>query len=632
MCGICGILQNPQQQDDPQSRQEIVQAMMQRLVHRGPDGEGLAEGRGFTIGHRRLAIIDIEHGAQPMWSQDHRYVLSFNGEIYNYLELRQQLIQDGKTFRTSSDTEVLLEALIDRGCDALNDLNGMFAFAFLDTHTGKWLLARDCFGIKPLYLAPIEGQLLFASEIKALLVHPALAAEVNWRAMQHYLTFQFFLHGESLFKHVISLEPGCLVEGQGGKILTQRRYWDCNYEVDTHHTDAYFEDQLLQLLGDSARLQIRSDVPLGAYLSGGVDSSTVSALAGDHLGRSIPLFHGRFEEGPTYDESRYARELADHIKGNYLEVVPTAEQFVEAMPKLIYHMDEPVAGPGLFPQYCTSKLASQHVKVVLGGQGGDEIFGGYARYLIGYLEQALKGAICQTQEEGSHIVTLQSIIPNLPTLQQYFPLMRHFWGDGLFGEMGDRYFRLIDRTPDIAALLQPDCLDRYKTEEVYEDYRKLFTHADTLSYLNKMMHFDQKTLLPALLQVEDRVSMAVSIEARVPLLDKRIVDLVTSMPPAMKFQGGHLKHILKKVMGNLLPKSIMTRQDKMGFPVPLKQWMAGGPVRNFIGDTLLGKKCRQRGIFNPDALEKLIDRESAFGRQLWGALCLELWHQQFIDK
>jgi len=635
MCGICGIFSNAHPPAEAGSALPetdcIIRDMMGLLAHRGPDDEGYCSGTGYAFGHRRLAIIDIEHGAQPMASADGRYCIVFNGEIYNYLELRRRLMQGGVDFRTASDTEVLLQVLIHEGVSALDQLNGMFAFAFIDRETGEWLLARDPFGIKPLYYTVLDGEVVFASEIKALLAHPGVEAAADWKAMQHYLTFQYCLHGETLFDGIAALEPGFYLKGKAGEITRTVRYWDTNYHIDEHHTEDYFKDRLLWLLRDSTRLQIRSDVPVGGYLSGGIDSSVVASMAAEHLGGALPVFHGRFAEGAAYDESAYAKAMAETIRAEYHDIVPTANEFADLLPDLIYALDEPVAGPGLFPQHIVSRLAAEHVKVVLGGQGGDEIFGGYARYLIGYLEQALKGAIFETQEEGKHIVTLSSIIPNLPVLQQYRPLMQHFWRDGLFEEMDARYFRLIDRSPDIETLLTGDAFARFNREEVFADFQRVFNHPDTVSYVSKMTHFDQKTLLPALLQVEDRMSMAVSLESRAPLLDTRIVDTVTSMPPPMKFRGGTTKYIFKETIAGLLPASICDRKDKMGFPVPLSEWMATGPVCDFVHDVLLSKACSERGLFSTAALERLMKREARFGRQLWGALCLELWHQRFID-
>lgn len=631
MCGISGIF--GQAANDERGR-ALVSAMSEKLTHRGPDDSGFAYGKNFALAHRRLSIIDIDHGHQPMFSEDGRYVLVYNGELYNFIELRQKLIRSGVHFTTFSDTEVVLKALISEGEAALPQFNGMFAFAFLDIHRGDWILARDPFGIKPLYISSSADRVLFASEIKALLCDPTLGAEADWHGVEQYLTFQFCLGEQTMFQNVKRIEPGCAVVGNGGQLQRVKRYWDTNYHIDESHQEAYFADKLRVLLEDSVHLQTRSDVPVGAYLSGGLDSSVVATLASQYVDGPMRLFHGRFTEGSQYDESQYARAAAATITESDLHITePTAAQFVEDLPRLIYALDEPVAGPGLFPQYRVSRLAAKHVKVVLGGQGGDEVFGGYARYLVGYLEQALKGAIFETQEEGRHLVSLASIVPNLPLLRNYRPLMQTFWRDGLFEDMDRRYFRLIDRSPDLAQMLTEDALTHYDEHLVFAKFQRVFNHPDTRSFFNKMTHFDQKSFLPALLQVEDRVSMAVSLESRVPLLDTRIVDLVTRMPPSIKFNGGQVKHIFKRAVATVVPDSILHRKDKMGFPVPFSDWLEKkGVVHDFAGDVLLSQRSRERGLFRPAVLERLIQGEGQFGRQLWGALCLELWYQTFIDR
>jgi asparagine synthase (glutamine-hydrolysing) len=629
MCGIAGILSANRPLDD---RQPVLEAMLQRIAHRGPDGDGRMHIPGQALlGHRRLAIIDPEHGKQPMRSPDGRFTLVFNGEIYNYLELRQSLVQRGVHFDTFSDTEVLLRLLIDEGAAAIDRLNGMFAFVFHDRASNDWIAARDAFGVKPLYFARLQDEFVFASEIKALLVHPDISARRDDIGLEQYLTFQFCLEERTLFAGVNKLQPGFLLKGHGADVVEQRCYWDTNYQIDHYHTEEYFIDRLRSLLEDSVRLQVRSDVPLGGYLSGGIDSSVVSTLAAQHLDAPLPMFHGRFAEGPEYDESIHARAVAEGVGGVYRETVPTAAQFVDDLPTLIHALDEPVAGPGLFPQYRVSRLARQEVKVVLGGQGGDEIFGGYARYLVGYLEQALKGAIFETNEEGRHLVTLASIIDQLPMLKTYRPLLSQFFSRGLFEDMDARYFLLIDRSQGIKDALSPELLATFDRGRLFASFQRVFNDPDTASYINKMTHFDQKTLLPALLQVEDRVSMAVSLESRVPLLDTRIVDLVTTMPPPLKFQGGRPKHILKKAVRALLPSSVLERKDKMGFPVPLREWMQAGPVRDFVGDVLLGRASLERGVYRRETLEGMLGRQGVGGRELWGALSLELWHQDFID-
>ncbi len=629
MCGIAGILSGGRSLVD---RQSVLDEMLSRLAHRGPDGEGKVHRPSMALlGHRRLAVIDIEHGQQPICSPDGRYTLTYNGEIYNYLELRQALVRSGVHFVTFSDTEVLFHLLVREGTEAVRRLNGMFAFVFHDRQDNTWIAARDPFGIKPFYFANLPDEFVFASEIKALFAHPDIRPCRDEVGLQQYLTFQFCLEDRTLFAGVRKLQPGFLLRGHGARIIEQVCYWDTNYQIDSYHTEEFFVDRLRALLEDSVRLQVRSDVPLGGYLSGGIDSSVVCTLAARHLEAPFPMFHGRFDEGPEYDESVHARAVAAAVAGAYYEVVPTAANFADELPGLIYALDEPLAGPGLFPQYLVSKLAREHVTVVLGGQGGDEVFGGYARYLVGYLEQALKGAIFETNDEGRHLVTLESIIPQLPMLKQYGPLLSQFLSRGLFDAMDARYFHLIDRSQDLAHLLTSDTLAAFDRPRLFNDFQRVFNHPDTRSYINKMTHFDQKTLLPALLHVEDRVSMAVSLESRVPLLDTRIVDLVTTMPPPLKFQGGHPKHIFKRAIRNLLPGSVVDRKDKMGFPVPLKEWMRGGRVREFVTETLLSRRSRERGIYRPQALEAMLNHQGVGGRQLWGALCLELWHQKFID-
>lgn len=626
MCGIVGILHKA-----PVPINEVLlKSMGDTLHHRGPDDEGAFVDDRIGFYHKRLSIIDLASGHQPMTDGD--YTIVFNGEIYNYIELRQELVQKGYRFQTHSDTEVILKMYRAYGDRMVSRLNGMFAFLLYDKARQYLLAARDHFGIKPLYVYEDEGKWIFASEIKAILVHPDVTAEVNADALNEYLTFQFLLKDRTLFQHIRKLLPGYylsidLQTGEGR--LTQ--YWAPNFEVDHYHTQEYFIYELQRLLEDTVKMQLRSDVPLGAYLSGGMDSSIVSILAARHLPGYLKTFTGAFREGAEYDETSYAEIVADRCRAEMFRIYPTDVDFVERLPQLIYYLDEPVAGPGLFPQYMVSKLAADNVTVVLGGQGGDEIFGGYTRYFVAYLEQALKGAIYGTNDEGEHVVSLKSIIPNLGCLQQYVPMMRQFWQRDMFEDMDRRYFHLIDRSESALELYTEDFRQQYDRGKVFDAFQETFNHPSTLSYYNKMTHFDMFGSLPGLLQVEDRVSMAVSIESRVPLLDRRIVDLVTSMPVAMKFRGGEMKYILKRAARNILPKDILNRKDKMGFPVPLHLWAKNGAAA-FIREVLLSKTCRERGIFDMERMKRLIEGERPFGRTLWGALSLELWFRTFIDQ
>jgi asparagine synthase (glutamine-hydrolysing) len=628
MCGIAGLAQR-----DPghAADREAVFAMMAALNHRGPDDQGAYFDGPVGLGHTRLSIIDLDAGRQPMANEDRSVWLVFNGEIYNYIELRQSLLRH-HTFRTHSDTEVLLHLYEELGERCLERLNGMFAFVIWDARRQRLFAARDRMGIKPFYWHLNDERFSFASEPKALMAGGLVEPEVDRRGLEEYLTFQFCLGERTLLKNIRRLEPG--------HYLTFRpfcddepsviRYWDFNYELDTHHTEEYFIEQIQFLLQDAVRLQLRSDVPVGAHLSGGIDSSTVVCLAAEQYGDKFHTFTGAFREGSDYDETRYARAVAGHVNAIHHEVWPTAEDFSEAMPRLVYMMDEPAAGPGLFPQYFVSKLAREKVKVVLGGQGGDEIFGGYARYLVAYLEQCLKGAIYGTQEEGKYIVDWDSIMPNLSLLRQYRPMLQDFWREGLFEDMDRRYFRLVCRIDDAEDLITPEAFNSDSRARVFAAFQQVFNDPATKSYFNKMTNFDLKTLLPALLQVEDRTSMSVSLESRVPLLDHRIADLVTRIPPTIRFKGGDTKRVFRDAVKHLLPEAVFNRRDKMGFPVPLADWFRG-PLRDFLCDTLLSERARQRGLYRMETVENLILKEQKFGRQLWGLLNLEMWFRTFID-
>ena len=485
--------------------------MSDLIAHRGPDGSGIwnhpREHVGFA--HRRLTIIDLDTGEQPMTDLSGNWI-TYNGEVYNYLELRREL---GGKFRTTSDTEVVLRAYEHWGAAALDHFKGMFAFALWDEREQTLFCARDRFGIKPFYYAVVGRVLYFASEIKALLPFlPGIQTDLD--ALKDYLSFQFCLGGKTLFQGVRELPPGHYLRVRDGN-LELRRYWEVFYEPDFELSAETFTARTRELIESSVSLHLRADVPVGAYVSGGFDSSAVAALASREE-EGLAAFTGAFpRDGEAYDESRYARDLAAE-RGLTLHEIPIGEQdFLESIERVVYHLDHPVAGPGSFPQFVVSAHAAQHRKVVLGGQGGDEIFGGYARYLIAYFEQCIKGAIDGTMHAGKFVVTYESIIPNLTALQAYKPLLKEFWQDGLFDDLDRRYFRLVNGANHLGDEVRWDLLGDYSP---FESFRDVFhgSNVSKESYFDSMTHFDFKTLLPALLQVEDRVSMAHGLESRVP--------------------------------------------------------------------------------------------------------------------
>lgn len=631
MCGIFGFLGSSRSNRD--SVGDAVATGLDVIRHRGPDGRSqwISANGQVGLGHVRLSIIDIETGTQPMHSESGRYTIIFNGEIYNYIELRDEL-GGLSTFCTASDTEVILRAFERWGTDCVTRLRGMFAFAIWDAQEGKLFLARDRFGIKPLYWAKTKSGLYFASEMKAL--KPFLdQVQVSRAALSDYFTFQFCLGEKTLLDGVWQMPAAHFAMLSPGQVPEPKKYWEVHYNIDYDHNEKWFAEKLKYLLADSVNVHMRADVEVGSYVSGGVDSSLIAAL-----GREVrpegrfQAFNGRFTDSADFDESHYARALAD-AEGMQLHVADISEQdFVDNISKVIWHLDQPTAGPGSFPQYMVSKLVKNHVKVVLGGQGGDEIFGGYARYLVAYFEQCIKGAIDGTLHNGNYVVTYESIIPNLETLRQYKPMLKEFWAAGVFEERDRRYWRLVNRANTFAGALSADAID---SEATFKEFGQIFwgSNVGKESYFDSMTHFDFKTLLPALLQVEDRMSMAHGVESRVPFLDHPLIEFAATVPADIKFKNGELKRLLKTVFHDRLPPAIRDRKDKMGFPVPLTLWLRqGGKAAEFVKDVFSSRAARERSyLAHPVDMDQVLSGQSVYSRNLWALLSLELWHQQFID-
>jgi asparagine synthase (glutamine-hydrolysing) len=508
----------------------------------------------------------------------------------------------------------------------------MFAFFIYDQRRNRGFLARDHFGIKPLYHHFGRDVIAFASEPKALLVHPEIEARLDTERVGDYLSFQHCLDEGTLFQGIRKVLPGhsMTIDLKDG-LSRDRIFWEPNYVVDPSVTEEDAIEYVDALVQDAVRIQLRSDVPVGAYLSGGLDSSLITAMASQQAGGDFEAFHGRFAEAPRYDESRYADIVAERTGADLHKVVPSAERFANRLPSMIHFMDEPAAGPGLFPQFEVSELASIRVRVVLGGQGGDEIFCGYTRYLVAYLEQALKTAIFQTSSPDTRDLQLSNIMASMPQLQEYVPMMRRFWKNGLFEDTDRRYFRLIDRTEGASHLYTEGFLREVDHESTFARFQEVFNHPATESYIAKMRNFDRVAFMPALLHVEDRVSMAHSLESRVPLLDYRIADYVDRLKPGIIFREGRHKHLLREVAARHLPWEVVLRRDKMGFPVPLDLWLKKGVVRDFVRDVFASRRCRERGVIDTKAVEAHFDKAQPFSRALWGVLNLELWHQIFID-
>lgn len=629
MCGIAGFLSLNCAEIERSSR--FLTVLGDLISHRGPDGYGtwISQSRTVGLAHRRLAIIDLsEQAAQPMTGHGD-LTITYNGEIYNYRELKKDAEAKGIGFSSQSDTETILSSYAQYGVAAASHLRGMFAYALWDERKKRLVLSRDRFGIKPLYYAVVDNLFVFASEAKALL--PFLPSiSTNSDALAEYLTFQYSISDKTLFEGINQVMPGHSLIIENG-VITVEKYWDIQYEVDFSWSIDSAKEKLRELLNDSIELHLRSDVEIGSYLSGGVDSSLMARLASDQLNLPIKSFHGRFREYQGYDESAFAEIASGSFNGELFVTDITASDFRENIRKVIYHLDFPIAGPGSFPQYMVSHLASQQLKVVLGGQGGDEIFGGYARYLVAYFEQCIKAAIDGTYKDGNYVVTIESIIPNLGTLREYTPLIKEFWKDGLFGPLDQRFLRLIDRSTDMQEEIKWNDLD---IEGVYQRFYEIFNNRNNVAkeaYFDSMTHFEFKTLLPALLHVEDRMSMAHGLESRVPLIDHPLIEFAATVPADIKFEGGQLKHLLKTAFANELPPEILNRRDKMGFPVPLKEWFAS-ELNDFVLETVANMKARNRDFVKTDAVLKNFGESGQFSRKTWALLSLELWQQEFHDK
>lgn len=630
MCGIAGFLcangYTLENSNDVLNRMNDIQR------HRGPDGNGSWHdvATGVGLAHTRLSIIDLSTGHQPMIAASGN-VITYNGEIYNYVELRKELGEH--TFRTTSDTEVILRAYEKWGDKCVERLRGMFAFALWDAKKQELFVARDRFGIKPFYYLATKDVIFFASEAKALL--PFLRRiDTSLDALHDYFCFQFCLGVKTLFVDINQIAPACCGYINRHLELKLRKYWEVHYDLDWDHSEEYFVERVREQLVDSVDLHLRSDVEVGAYVSGGVDSSLVASVArGIRPHDRFLGFNGKFSLSSAFDESHYARVLATEKNLRLHEADISEDDFVENISKIIYHLDQPVAGPGSFPQFMVSRLVREHIKVVLGGQGGDEIFGGYTRYLIAYFEQCIKGAIDGTISNGHFVVTYESIIPNLRSLKNYQPLIQEFWAQGVFDSRDRRYFRLINRSNTFGNVVNWSI---FNGNSSFDDFARIYwgSNVGKESYFDSMTHFDFKTLLPALLHVEDRMSMAHGIESRVPFLDHSLVELLATVPSNIKFKDGELKRLLRIAFPTELPAEIQARKDKMGFPVPLQVWIKnGGKVREFILDTFCSTKARQRFYLSEGFdVEQLMATEGLFSRNIWAFLSLELWQQQFHDN
>lgn len=617
MCGIAGIRDF---EDDPVADADLG-AMCAAMVHRGPDDEGHYLGSGVGLAMRRLSIIDLAGGRQPIANEDRTVWAILNGEIYNYRQLRAELEQRGHTFATASDTEVIVHLYEEHGKRFVEKLRGMFGIAVWDERSRTLVLARDRLGIKPLHYTQVGSRLLWASELKALLALDEVQRSIDWQSLCFLLTFQHTSQQRTIVAGVHKLEPGCRLVAAPGRAFRIERYWEPHFVPDHARSVEATAERLRELLEESVRMHLMSDVPLGAFLSGGLDSSSVVATMARMIDTPVQTFSIGFSE-PAFDERRFAQRVAREFGTQHHEMVvePDALRFID---DLAWHLDEPLGDASAIPTYLVSQLAAQHVKVVLSGDGGDELFGGYDKYRVEARERVRDPF---TRPWAGVLAGLAAAMPEGATGRRF---VRHhsLSGAARYLDAGTVFTIEAQR-----KLLHDGALSRMQLAVPARDAAARMGQANG-HWLARLQRLDLDGYLPLdVLTKVDRMSMAHSIESRVPLLDHVLVDFVATIPSEEHLRNATGKAVFKLAMRAVLPDEIIDR-PKQGFGVPLAHWFRGDAA-GFLRDVLLGQTCKTRGIFRPSYIEKLIRMHEA-GRdldvQLWTLVSFELWCRTFLD-
>ena len=628
MCGITGTASPRQLHSLSENR---MTQMRDTLRHRGPDGAGLWQRPGVALGHRRLAIVDLHNGQQPMTNEDGTIHIVFNGEIYNHRELRPRLEAHGHQYRTNCDTETIIHLYEQYGAGCVQHLRGMFAFAIWDENRRQLLLARDRLGIKPLYYTlSDDGTIYFASEIKALLAAGAIKAELNHDALPDYLASRGTSGAETLYRSVKRLLPGHTLVWHQGRVRIDR-YWEASFAKDERPaSESEYVAEFSALLRDGVRSHLMADVPLGVFLSGGIDSSAIAALMSEQVSEPVKTFSVAFAEREA-NEFVYARMVARAFKTEHHEITVTPDEFFAALPHLVWHEDEPLAHPSSIPLYFVAQLAAQRVRVVLTGEGSDELLAGYDKYRKTIFNLACGRLWHNAAPEAVRRSVRQLISARTATSAIQRKLSRTFLC--LAPELEDIYFdnfAVFTRSAQ-TALLADETLARISEHNPYCHLNGLTAQgADSL--LDQLLAIDLKTYLHELLMKQDQMSMAASIESRVPFLDHRLVEFAARLPVNLKLRGLTTKYILRRAMRDVLPPEILSRR-KMGFPVPVGAWLRGR-FRHLLDEFVLSERALGRGIFNPAYVRELAARHVAGENQterLWMLMNFEIWQRRFFD-
>ncbi len=629
MCGICGIVDFGDVLD-----RKLIQDMTQQLYHRGPDERGYffsSYGPSVGLGHRRLSIIDLDLGKQPMSNEESNIWTVFNGEIYNFQMLKNDLVEKGHKFATKSDTEVILHAYEQWGEEFVEKLRGMFAFAIWDEREHKLLIVRDRLGIKPVYFYVCGSKIVFASELKGILVDPDVPREIDFSSLFDYLSLLYIPAPKTIFKHIYKLPPAHMLVFSDGDVRI-KEYWDlefipsCSYE-----SEKGLMDELLDIFKESVDMRLISDVPLGAFLSGGVDSSSVVALMSLSKGEVITNSIGFKEK--SYDELSYARKVAKLFNTNHHEYVVTSDA-ADIIDKLVFYYDEPFADSSAIPTYYVSKIARQNMTVALSGDGGDENFAGYRRYFFDRLESFLRNILPDSVR--NIIAPIADIYPKGDWLPQIFRGKTFL--KNLTIPHSEAYFRSVSQiSPELKlALISEDFkneLKGYDTLDLFKKYFKKASHV-TSDSLSMVQYVDFKTyLVDDILTKVDRASMANSLEVRVPILDHKFVEFIAHIPSSLKLKGRTSKYIFKKAMSRFLPKDILHRK-KRGFVMPVAKWFRS-ELKQEAKRTILGDGFIKKGFFNHSLIEKLWkEHQSGISDHspiLWSLFVFEKWFDKWLN-
>lgn len=614
MCGICGTAGF--------SDRILLRRMCDVISHRGPDDSGMFLENGIGLGHRRLSIIDIKSGHQPIHNEDESIWIVFNGEIYNYLVLKEKMEKLGHRFYTSSDTEVIVHLYEEFGDKCPEKLYGMFSFAIWDENRKKLFLARDRLGKKPLYYTLLDGKLLFGSEIKSILQYDEIIRKVDVNALYNYLTFSYIPGPRTMFEGIKKLQPGHTLSYENQK-LNIVKYWEFSMNENFHTGEEYYIDCLRKLLTDAIRIRLMSEVPLGAFLSGGLDSSTVVAIMSGLKEEPVKTITASFEDGGSYDESGYAKLVAEHFQTEHHEVLLKSKD-IGILPEIIWHFDEPILDAAAIPEYMIAKKAKQYVTVVLSGDGSDELF-------MGYIQHSLLPKIYKYQSPFPGFVK-RNLAPRIARfLSDAIPLRKTKRYLGFAANLG---MTLGDQKGMYKTMMER--FTEQEKEKLFAVNPKdtddvLQSHFMNQNFLNNMCSFEIKVNLPDnYLMKVDKMTMAHAIEARIPFLDHRLVEFAGTIPKELKLRGSSEKYILKRIMKGILPDEIIKRK-KHPFIVPIVKWFEKD-LRELTSEVLSEENIRRQGYFNYDYVRKVLNKNNSDHNQALSLMYFQLWHKIFIES